>query len=278
MVSEEIKSINLSARDKAETAEKYPFKYLVKGIMAGFYLSVAVILSYTLGAMTYDFSPIISKMLPAFTFSLALVLICLLGADLFTGNCLTMGIAYYDKKEKFSSVVRVLALSYLGNLIGCIIIGFVFIKSGSGSDIFPSYLSSLVEVKTSMDISSLVLKGILCNFVVCIATYCNFKLKSESAKMIAMFWLIAAFVIAGFEHSIANMGVFSISFFTLGTLPWAEVMNNMLWVTLGNIIGGGVLYALPLYYMSKKTSKVNSEDNIIEFDEILSENEGELIR
>lgn len=277
MVSEEIKSINKSAREKAYLAQTKPLKYLVKGIMAGFYLSVAVILSYTLAAMTNDISPVLAKMFPAFTFSLALVLICLLGADLFTGNCLTMGIAYYDKKENIGSVIKVLTLSYLGNLIGCIIIGFIFIKSGSGSNIFPSYLPKLVEAKTSMDISSLVLKGIMCNFVVCIATYANVKLKSESAKMIAMFWLIAAFVIAGFEHSIANMGVFAISFFTIGSLPFGEVLNNMVWVTLGNIIGGGILYALPLYYMNKVSSKKDSEGNIIDLKEITKEEDRELV-
>lgn len=65
-----------------------------------------------------------------------------------------------------------------------------------------------------------------------------------------MFWCVFAFVIVGFEHSIANMGIFSVGYFALGGLSMTLIIKNLFWVTLGNIIGEGVLLALPLTYMS----------------------------
>lgn len=75
----------------------------------------------------------------------------------------------------------------------------------------------------------------------CLAVYSGIRLKSESGKIILMFFSIFTFVLAGFEHSIANMAIFSIVFFALDGLPILPVMNNLLWVVIGNIIGGGVV-------------------------------------
>lgn len=249
---DDVKVINDIAKKKDELSSQNPIKYTLRAIMAGFYLIVAIILSYTIGALVNPISPEFSKILVAMTFSIALALICFLGGELFTGNNLVMGLSFYDKGTKLKGVFRVWTLSYLGNLIGSIIIGYIFIKSGSGKDIFPEYLNTIVNTKVSMTVIELLFKGILCNFIVCIAVMCNIKMKSEIGKMTAMFWLIFAFVLAGFEHSIANMGIFTLSYFTLGSLPWAGIFYNMFWVTLGNIIGGAGLYGGLLYLMKEE--------------------------
>lgn len=239
------------ANKKDKLASTNPIKYTLRAIMAGFYLIVAIILSYTIGALTQKISTELSKILTAMTFSIALALICFLGGELFTGNNLVMGISFFDKGTKLKGVLKVWILSYLGNLIGSIIIGYIFIKSGSGKEIFPEYLSGIVNTKVSMSVIELLFRGILCNFIVCIAVMCNIKMKSEIGKMTAMFWLIFAFVLAGFEHCIANMGIFTLSYFTLGTLPWSGVVFNMFWVTIGNILGGAVLYGGTFYLMKE---------------------------
>lgn len=248
---EDIENISEVALVKEKIADSRPVKFILGAIMAGFYLVVAIILSYTIGALTNGISKELSKILTAMTFSIALALISFLGGELFTGNNFTMGIAFYNKKLKIKSVIKVWCFSYIGNLIGSIIISFIFVNSGSGKNIFPEYLSSILQAKISMSVVELLFRGILCNFIVCIAVFCSYKMKSEIGKMTVMFWLIFAFVIAGFEHCIANMGIFSICYFTLGTLPWSGVMYNMLWVTLGNIIGGTILYGGTLYLMKK---------------------------
>ena len=75
-------------------------------------------------------------------------------------------------------------------------------------------------------------------------------MKSESGKLIMMFFSVFAFIIAGFEHSIANVGVFSIAYFALGGLPMALVFKNLLFVVIGNIIGGGLILGGSLAYIS----------------------------
>lgn len=75
-------------------------------------------------------------------------------------------------------------------------------------------------------------------------------MKTESGKMVMMFWCVFAFILAGFEHSIANMGVFSIAQFAVGGFPISLMARNLLWVTIGNIIGGGLLLGLPVVAMS----------------------------
>ena len=77
------------------------------------------------------------------------------------------------------------------------------------------------------------------------------RMKSESGKLIVMFCVIMAFVVAGFEHCIANMGTFSIAYLLLGGLPMGLVARSMICVTFGNILGGAVLLALPLKLMSE---------------------------
>lgn len=195
-------------------------------------------------------SPELAKIASAMTFSIALALICFLGGELFTGSNLVMGVGLYSKKTDIHALIRVFILSYLGNLIGNMAISFIFVKSGASIEVLREYIQPIVEGKLALSPIEMVLRGTLCNFIVCISVMASIKMKSESAKMTVMFWCIFAFVIAGFEHSIANMGTFSMAYFMLGGLPMGQVMNSMVWVTIGNIIGGTILYAYPLYKMA----------------------------
>lgn len=259
MVKKDINEISSIAMDKYTLAKLDPFKYISRALVAGFYLVVAIILSYTTGAVLYDKFPEISKIAVAATFSIALALIAFLGGELFTGNNLVMAIGVYDKKCRISMALRVWVLSYIGNFIGIFILSFIFNKSGASLDLIREYVSNIIYAKLDLPVIELFLRGVLCNFMVCIAFLASIKMTSESGKLTIMFWVIFAFVIAGFEHSIANMGIFSISYFALGSLPMNLVFRNLFWVTLGNIVGGAVLLALPIKLMSINEENKNSE-------------------
>lgn len=250
MLKSDVDVIGILAENKANTCKNQPYKFILRGIMAGFYLVVAIILSYTSGALMNNISVEIGKITSAMTFSIALALICFLGGELFTGNNLVMGIGAYSKKTSYKDLLRVFAFTYIGNLIGNIAISFLFVKSGSNTSLLLEYMHPIIEGKLSLSPSEMLIKGILCNFIVCISVMASIKMKEEGAKMTVMFWCIFAFVIAGFEHSIANMGIFSIGYFLMGELPIYDVINSMFWVTIGNVLGGTVLYALPLYKMA----------------------------
>ena len=91
--------------------------------------------------------------------------------------------------------------------------------------------------------------------MVCLAVWCCTKMKTESGKLIMIFWCIFIFMVCGFEHSIANMSVMAIGLMSpngVAGLTIAGYFHNLLWVTLGNIIGGSIFVALPYYLIQKK--------------------------
>lgn len=200
MYNSDIYMLSNLAKKKYKNATENTGKYLGRAIVTGFYVIVAIILSYTTGAILYDKYPEVSKIMVSETFSFALALIVFL--------------------------------------------------SGASIDTIRHYIEVVVEGKLHLSVSQLILRGILCNFIVCLGYLTGIKMKTESGKLIMMFFCVFAFIIAGFEHSVANMGVFSIGYFALGGLPMGLVLRNLLWVTIGNIIGGGVLLAGSTLYIS----------------------------
>ncbi|WP_167957874.1 formate/nitrite transporter family protein [Anaerosporobacter faecicola] len=248
----DIEKISAMAAKKKNIAEKNPKNYLFRSIVAGFYIIVATILSYTMGAILNPKYPELAKIMVAACFATAIVLIYMLQAELFTGNNLVMAMGVYDKKTNWLDALRVWGFNYIGNFIGCFILAFILVYCGSNKEILNDYFTPLIDKKLHIPAMEMFLRGILCNFMVCITVVIGVKVKEEISKIVLMFLVITAFVIGGFEHSVANMGIFSIGFFQQGALPAALVAKSMFFVTLGNIVGGAIVLGLPLKLMSVK--------------------------
>lgn len=250
MYISDIDLISKMAEKKSRYATEKPGKYLGRAVVTGFYIMVAIILSYTTGAILYPKYPEVSKVLVAATFCFAIAMIVFFSGELFTGNNFVMAVGIYRKRINLSMAAKVWLYSFLGNAVGLIIFAYLFIKSGASLSAIQHYIESVAYAKLELSVTQMILRGILCNFIVCLAYLSGIKMKSESGKFIMMFFAVFAFIIAGFEHSIANVGVFSVAYFALGGLPMALVFKNLLWVVIGNMIGGGILLALPLVYIS----------------------------
>lgn len=248
MFNKDIDNIITITEGKVNNANRWPGKYFVRAIITGFYVIVAIILSYTTGAILFDKYPEISKIIVAATFSFALALIVFLSGELFTGNTFALSVGIQKRKVKIKDAVKVLIFSYLGNMLGSILLAYLFVKSEPS--LIKDYIEPIVMAKVNLSVANMFIRGILCNFIVCLGYLTGIKMTSESGKMIMMFFCVFAFVIAGFEHSIANMGIFSIGYFALGSLSLYSVLKNLFFVTIGNIIGGGILLAIPSVYMS----------------------------
>lgn len=237
---------------KIKSTKNEPFTYLLKAIMAGFYLGVASILSYSLGSIFATIDPLLGKVAFAVLFGLAFILVVFLNAELFTGNCLTTILPVYTKKLKFIEILPNWIICYFGNFLGASFIGVLFVLSGSLSHQLPDFLSSVLVYKLDFDITQLIIRSILCNFIVCIASFVSYKVKSESAKVIILFIVIIAFVLPGFDHSIANMVTFAMGVTAFPTtINYLMILLNLLFSTFGNILGGSILLALPLYFIHK---------------------------
>lgn len=252
MENNEIDAVAASAVRKADICNNHLGQYIVLSILAGFYIIVATILSNMTAAVLLGTYPQWGRLLSSFLFAIAIVLVVFMGGELFTGNNFVMAIGVYRGRVSVKDMLKVWVISYIGNFVGAFILGALFVYSGTSHQLLVDYYNSFIYGKLEISAMEMVVRGILCNFLVCLAVFTGTKLKSESGKLVIMFFVIMTFVLSGFEHCIANMGTFSIGYMLLGDIGTANVIKSMVFVTIGNILGGAVLFGLPLYYTNKK--------------------------
>lgn len=232
-----------------------PLRFFVRSFMAGAYLGMACILSYTLGAMLSDHG-VIGKIALAATFGIGLVAIVYLGAELFTGNCFVTIIPVLNKDLKIKDILPMWVVCYIGNIVGISFVCALFILSGAQESVLKPYLMTTMQAKLDFNILQLFIKGMLCNLIVCVAAYSGIKIKDETARLIVIMVFVMAFVLPGFDHCIANAGLFAMGIVQLGSsIDWSMLPLHMLISTLGNIIGGSILLGLPIYIMFRAPKK-----------------------
>ena len=157
----------------------------------------------------------------------------------------------------WGETVKLWIVCYIGNLLGSLISAVGFQISGVPSGDVGAYYAKIAETKMHLAPQELIFRGIFCNILVCLAVWCGFKLKSEAAKLIMIFWCIFVFMICGFEHSIANMSVLAVGLMNAGdaSVSIGGYIYNVGLVTLGNMIGGAIFVALPYYITAKEPKK-----------------------
>lgn len=252
MYDKELDAFASAAVAKYDKAKNSPLQYFMGAVIAGFFIVVATVLSNVTAAVFYEKSPEVGKFLGAFLFSIAIVLIVFVGGELFTGNNMTMAMGVYNKKVTWGMAFKVWVYSYIGNFVGAFVLGGLVVMSGCAKGILTDYYAAIIPGKLELDPLTLFIRGILCNYLVCLAVFVGKKMETEIGKLVVMFCIITAFVIAGFEHCIANMGTFTIAGFLLGGLPVKELIMSFVFVTLGNIVGGVFLLAWPFKFVSSK--------------------------
>lgn len=226
---------------------------LVLGFLAGVFIafgSIAflVVLSVPDGSVPFG----ILQAAAGLAFSLGLLLVLVAGAELFTGNTL-MTTRFYKGETPLSRVLGAWALAWLGNLAGSLFIVLLFIAAGgheAGEGLFSAAALDIAGQKTAKGAGQTFASGILANMLVCLAVWMSFAARTTQGKILALVPPIAAFVAAGFEHSVANMSIIPMGLAMLwmdGTatadpsLGMSGFLSNLLWSTLGNILGGAVI-------------------------------------
>jgi formate/nitrite transporter len=219
---------------------------LALAVLAGAFIALGSM--YYLVAMTepgLGFGP--SRVLGGVAFSLGLVLVLVAGAELFTGNAL-MVMAWVDRRIAGRELARNWALVLLGNLAGAVGAALLFHQAdgtGLGGGRLGGILATIARTKTELTWDVALLRGILCNALVCLAVWLSLAARDVGGRILAIVFPISAFVALGFEHSIANL-----FFLPLALLDGAEgvsvadALHNLVWVTLGNVAGGAGLVGL----------------------------------
>lgn len=217
-------------------------RMFVLGILAGAFIA--------LGALASIFSNVYAgRFAGACIFACGLAMTVVMGAELFTGNSLLV-MGALSKKVTMGSVLRNWVVVYIANLVGGLLIALIASYGGLFSN--PDVASAVVSTaagKANLPFSSALLKGILCNVLVCSAVMMNLSTKTTEGKALLVFLPVAAFVVSGTEHCVANMFYLPAGLFTSGIYGieaaglsvGTALLNNLLPVTIGNIIGGCLL-------------------------------------
>ncbi|WP_254439276.1 formate/nitrite transporter family protein [Ruegeria arenilitoris] len=224
---------------------------LTLAILAGVFIGFGGA-AYTMVMTGVDpgFGP--ARFLGGVVFSLGLILVVVGGAELFTGNAL-MTIAAVDRKISMRDLLRNWGFVYLGNLVGAVALVLACAASGLLEGPMGATAAAIANGKIDLSPTQAFVRGILCNALVCLAVWLSFAARSVVGKVMAILWPIAAFVLLGLEHSIANMYLLPQGALAGAELGWGATISNLFWVTVGNVVGGagGVALAYRLAYLGK---------------------------
>lgn len=247
-------AIQLSIK-KASLLTNAPWKFWTKAMLAGVYISFAVIFSFKIGdAFLTSGSPATSLM-AGLAFSLALILIVIGGGELFTGNTMYLTMGALDKRNSVKELLHVWFATYFGNLIGVFFFTFLFVQTGLFKDIpADHYLMTAVAGKINLTTDEMFFRGILCNWLVCLAIWLPLQTDNFAAKVMLIMMTVTSFFVSGYEHSIANMALFSISLSVPhpDTITLIGSLHNLLIVSLGNIVGGGLFVGAAYWYVNNE--------------------------
>lgn len=272
-----------------EVAEKYiegcqtkiqmPTKRLIgKSIMAGMMIAMGAGISSVAAHTIPDVG--LARLAAAVVFPVGLMMVILMGAELFTGDCL-VAMSVFDGKQKIRNCAKLLLFVYLGNFVGAALTALFISMSGQwdySSGMLGAYTIKVAIGKVNISFAQGIISGILCNILVCAAVLMAMCAKDITGKLLASFFVIMLFVTGGFEHCVANMyyitagllaecnpqyvelakETYGFSQEYLGTLNVENYfVKNLLPVTIGNIIGGAFCVGVPVYYLNfdKKKSK-----------------------
>ena len=231
---------------------------ILLGILAGVFIGLGAMLC-TVVTTNAGLGFGLTKLLGGLVFCLGLILVVVAGAELFTGNNLIV-MSWISGRTKFVRLLRNWGLVYFANLVGALsLVGLMFYTNQwafSGYGVGANALL-IANSKVNLGFGEALVRGILCNALVCLAVWLCFGARTVVDKIMAIVFPITAFVAAGFEHSIANMyfipmgilmvsqpavlGAVGVTAEGVANLTWAGFVGNLVPVTIGNIIGGGIL-------------------------------------
>lgn len=259
-------------------------------VLAGAFIALGAIFATTVGAGSFvtnlaDGGTIstaaptgLTRLMMGIVFSLGLILVVVGGAELFTGNNLIV-MAWAGRKVSTALLLKNWGIVYAGNFVGAVTTAVIMFLTAqytfSGGAIGLQALS-IANHKAGLAFVPALALGIMCNALVCLAVWMTYSARSTTDKILAIIFPIAAFIAAGFEHSVANMYYIPLALLMQAFAPasfWESIhktpadfpnltlynffIGNLLPVTIGNIIGGAVMVGVVYWfvYLRKRPTK-----------------------
>jgi formate transporter len=253
----------------------------ILGILAGAFIAFASegsnMAAFNLLAKPETYG--LGKAMAGAIFGTGLMLVVVAGGELFTGNAMMIA-GVLDKKISVGPMLKNWFFVYLGNLVGSLLIAYMMTQSGlfsSGAHGLGGITIKIAAYKVGLSFMQAFYLGIMCNWLVCLAVWMATGAKDIVGKLMAIFFPIWLFITSGFEHSVANMYYISAGIMAKGTRDWVDAAmalgvtpeklanlnwgsffaKNLLPVTLGNIVGGGIFVGVVYWYVYIKKEHAN---------------------
>jgi formate transporter len=242
-------------------------KLFALAVLAGAFIALGAVFATTTTAGSAELAFGVSRLLAGLTFSLGLILVVVAGAELFTGNNLVV-MAWASRRVTTSRLLWTWLLVYVGNFVGALATAVLVFLAGQhelGGGAVGEQALAIATAKTDLDFGRAILLGALCNALVCLAVWLTYSARSTADKILAIVPPIAAFVAAGFEHSVANMYFIPAGLLLkedsgwlagleqapdLSGLTWgAFFLDNLVPVTIGNVIGGTIMVGAVYWFV-----------------------------
>ena len=228
-------------------------KTVLLGIAAGAFIAFGAFAAIIIAAGWPDpwATSGLNKAAMGVVFSVGLILVVLTGAELFTGNNMFLTVSLLTRKTGWGQLLKNWGIVFLANFAGALIVvaivhyGNFFTDATGALTAAGQKALAIGEAKTSLSFGAALSRAIGCNWLVCLAVWLAGAAKDVTGKIFGCLFPVLVFVMVGFEHSVANM------FFIPAAMTVADgaitmkmfLLNNLLPVTLGNIIGGAVFVA-----------------------------------
>ncbi|MGG0658361.1 formate/nitrite transporter family protein [Rummeliibacillus pycnus] len=226
------------------------FKMLVLGFLGGAFIALGFLLDIRVSGNMPEAWGSFAGFIGAAVFPLGLILVLLAGAELITGNMMSVAMAFYAKKISIPALIRNWFWVTLANLLGALFVAFFFghIVGLTETGPFLHKTVAIAKAKTADSFLQTFISGIGCNWLVCLAVWLAYGANDFVGKIAGIWFPVTAFVAIGFQHVVANMFVIPAAIFA-GQATWTEFISNVIPAFLGNVVGGAVFVGL-IYFIS----------------------------
>jgi nitrite transporter NirC len=243
--------------------------HMVRSMLAGIYVGAAIFLIFTVGGSLSQESPGVVRLLMGVCFGGALTIVVFAGSELFTGSNLVLTLGVLTRRASSADLASNWILTWIGNLAGSLLLAVMVVQAGlldaENFAAINAFVLKVVATKMNLPPGQLFLRAILANWFVCLGVWMAARVKSESARILLIWWCMFTFITSGYEHSIANMFGLALGLLVPHpeTITWGGYWYNIGLATLGNIVGGAVFVA-GLYWIGSPKAREQAQAQLEE--------------
>jgi len=263
MYTEAVQTLAGQAIAKLEAQRRSMVSHLVRSALAGMYVGAAIVLIFTIGGSLAAASAGVVRLAMGVCFGGALTIVIFAGSELFTGSNLVLTLGVLTRKARTRDLLSNWWWTWIGNLAGSVLLAVMVVRAGllDESNFGPinAFVQKLVATKMNLPWEQLLWRAILANWFVCLGVWMAARVKSETARILLIWWCMFTFITSGYEHSIANMcGLMLGLLIPHGeAITWGGYAYNLGLATLGNIIGGAIFVA-GVYWVGSPKARESS--------------------